>query len=129
MQELCEGGELFDRIIAKVRYSEHEASRIFKTMLEVVKHCHDMGVMHRDLKPENFLMATTAPDSEVGWHMWAVPAREVRGARGQTSCLMCAAGCVTGEVHRLRPFGLLHTQPGLQGDCRLRLLRRARGAS
>ena len=58
VQELCTGGELFDRIINRGRYSEVDASRIMHTMCKVVSHCHANGVIHRDLKPENFLFKT-----------------------------------------------------------------------
>lgn len=57
VMELCSGGELFDRIIAKGNYSEREAAELFRQIVTVVHVCHFMGVMHRDLKPENFLMA------------------------------------------------------------------------
>ncbi|KAL1542871.1 Calcium-dependent protein kinase 29 [Salvia divinorum] len=57
VMELCSGGELFDRIAAKGTYSEKEAARIGRQVVNVVHVCHFMGVMHRDLKPENFLMA------------------------------------------------------------------------
>lgn len=56
--ELCAGGELFDRIIAKGHYSERAAATICRAVVNVVNICHFMGVMHRDLKPENFLLAT-----------------------------------------------------------------------
>ncbi|XP_074559210.1 calcium-dependent protein kinase 2-like [Curcuma longa] len=58
VMELCSGGELFDRIIAKGQYSERAAATICRAIVNVVSICHFMGVMHRDLKPENFLMAT-----------------------------------------------------------------------
>ncbi|KAF5739323.1 hypothetical protein HS088_TW12G00528 [Tripterygium wilfordii] len=58
VMELCSGGELFDRIIAKGKYSEKEASKIIRQVVNVVNVCHFMGVMHRDLKPENFLFAS-----------------------------------------------------------------------
>lgn len=45
--ELCRGGELFDKIIAKGHFSEREAAAYFRTMVEVVAHCHQLGVMHR----------------------------------------------------------------------------------
>ncbi|KAJ4882944.1 Calcium-dependent protein kinase 7 [Raphanus sativus] len=57
VMELCEGGELFDRIVARGHYSERAAAAVMKTIVEVVQICHKQGVMHRDLKPENFLFA------------------------------------------------------------------------
>ncbi|KAH7523470.1 calcium-dependent protein kinase 29 isoform X2 [Ziziphus jujuba] len=63
VMELCSGGELFDRIIAKGSYSELEAATICRQIVNVVHACHFMGVMHRDLKPENFLHVSKDPDS------------------------------------------------------------------
>ncbi|KAG0464311.1 hypothetical protein HPP92_020380 [Vanilla planifolia] len=57
VMELCEGGELFDRIVARGHYTERAAAIVTKTIVEVVQMCHKHGVMHRDLKPENFLFA------------------------------------------------------------------------
>lgn len=63
VMELCSGGELFDRIIAKGSYSEREAATICRQIVNVVHACHFMGVMHRDLKPENFLLVSKDPNS------------------------------------------------------------------
>ncbi|KAL6564752.1 Calcium-dependent protein kinase 8 [Orobanche minor] len=57
VMELCEGGELFDRIVARGHYTERAAALVMRTIVEVVQMCHRQGVMHRDLKPENFLFA------------------------------------------------------------------------
>ncbi|KAM7278002.1 hypothetical protein ACFE04_005136 [Oxalis oulophora] len=57
VMELCEGGELFDRIVARGHYTERAAAFVMRTIVEVVLMCHKHGVMHRDLKPENFLFA------------------------------------------------------------------------
>ncbi|KAL6549338.1 Calcium-dependent protein kinase 10 [Orobanche hederae] len=63
VMELCEGGELFDRIVARGHYSERAAAGVAKTIAEVVRMCHQHGVMHRDLKPENFLFANKKENS------------------------------------------------------------------
>ncbi|KAH9611894.1 hypothetical protein KSS87_002619 [Heliosperma pusillum] len=63
VMELCEGGELFDRIVARGHYSERAAATVAKTVAEVVRMCHDNGVIHRDLKPENFLFANKKENS------------------------------------------------------------------
>lgn len=63
VMELCAGGELFDRIIAKGHYSERAAAVLCRQMVTVVHNCHSMGVMHRDLKPENFLLLDTMENS------------------------------------------------------------------
>ncbi|KAJ6816742.1 calcium-dependent protein kinase 9 [Iris pallida] len=57
VMELCEGGELFDRIVARGCYGEGAAADVVRTVAEVVRACHESGVIHRDLKPENFLFA------------------------------------------------------------------------
>ncbi|PIN08573.1 Ca2+/calmodulin-dependent protein kinase, EF-Hand protein superfamily [Handroanthus impetiginosus] len=58
VMELCRGGELFDSIIARGQYSEKAAAGLCRQIVNVVHHCHFMGVMHRDLKPENFLLSS-----------------------------------------------------------------------
>jgi hypothetical protein len=44
------GGELFDRICAKGRFSEDEARYFFKQLIAGVAYCHAQSVAHRDLK-------------------------------------------------------------------------------
>lgn len=63
VMEFCGGGELFDRITARGSYSEKEAAKIGRQIVNVVHVCHFMGVMHRDLKPENFLLVSHEKDS------------------------------------------------------------------
>ena len=65
VMELCEGGELFDRIAQKGHYSERDAAKVIKTIVSVVEACHSLGVVHRDLKPENFLFSSTDEDSSL----------------------------------------------------------------
>ncbi|CDY40789.1 BnaC02g41580D [Brassica napus] len=65
VMELCEGGELFERIAKKGHHSEREAAKLTKTIVAVVEACHSLGVMHRDLKPENFLFSSCDEDSSL----------------------------------------------------------------
>ncbi|KAI3811849.1 hypothetical protein L1987_21581 [Smallanthus sonchifolius] len=65
VMELCEGGELFDRIVARGHYTERAAAAVAKTIVEVVQLCHKHGVIHRDLKPENFLFANKKENSSL----------------------------------------------------------------
>jgi calcium-dependent protein kinase len=65
VMELCTGGELFDRIVSRGHYSEKSASQIIRAIIEVVAHCHSMGVVHRDLKPENFLLSNAGTAAEL----------------------------------------------------------------
>ncbi|XP_078438565.1 calcium-dependent protein kinase 34-like [Wolffia australiana] len=63
VMELCAGGELFDRIIAKGHYTERAAASLLRTIVQIVHTCHSMGVIHRDLKPENFLLLSGDEDA------------------------------------------------------------------
>ncbi|OQS05504.1 calcium-dependent protein kinase [Thraustotheca clavata] len=63
--ELCTGGELFDRIIARGHYTEADAAKLVRKILGAVKHCHDRDICHRDLKPENFLFETKDENAEL----------------------------------------------------------------
>jgi serine/threonine protein kinase len=40
--ELCGGGELFDAVVEAGSFSEREAARVFRRMVEVVRHCHEV---------------------------------------------------------------------------------------
>merc|ERR1719161_3323080 len=63
VMELCEGGELFDRIIDAGFFSEHDAAWTMKQVMSAVNYLHSKSITHRDLKPENFLMETKQADS------------------------------------------------------------------
>jgi calcium-dependent protein kinase len=67
VQELCLGGELFDRLDEQpdYHYTEAECARLIKQMLCAVRYLHSKGIIHRDLKLENFLFSSSAPDSEL----------------------------------------------------------------
>ena len=55
------GGELFDFIIRRGKFSENDCRIVAKQLLEAVAYMHSVGIVHRDLKPENLLLGT--PDN------------------------------------------------------------------
>jgi calcium/calmodulin-dependent protein kinase I len=65
VSEYIEGGELFDRIVGKVCYTEKEARDTIKLLLSAIAYCHSQNIVHRDLKPENLLLTSELDDSDI----------------------------------------------------------------
>jgi calcium-dependent protein kinase len=65
VQELCTGGELFDRIVENQYLSEKQASALFQQILQSILYCNKNKISHRDLKPENFMFKTKDEDSNL----------------------------------------------------------------
>jgi len=55
VMELLGGGELFDRIVEREKYTEDDAKDVARQILEAIRYVHSKNVVHRDLKPENIL--------------------------------------------------------------------------
>ncbi|RLN95651.1 hypothetical protein BBJ28_00007435 [Nothophytophthora sp. Chile5] len=63
--ELVTGGELFNRIVGRARYTEAEARLVMRPLLESVSYLHRLGIVHRDLKPENILCGEALTDLKI----------------------------------------------------------------
>ncbi|CAI4228536.1 unnamed protein product [Auanema sp. JU1783] len=65
VMELACGGEMYDRVVAKGRYTEQEARAALKMLLSGLSYLHSIKVTHRDLKPENLLYSDTRPEARL----------------------------------------------------------------
>ena len=54
--EYCPGGELFNLLSKKRRFSEDQAKFYAAQMVLALEHLHQNNVVYRDLKPENVLI-------------------------------------------------------------------------
>jgi calcium/calmodulin-dependent protein kinase I len=63
--EYARGGELFDRIVSRGKFSEADAACYIRQILCAVNYMHDRGYVHRDLKPENILLSDRTADAKL----------------------------------------------------------------
>ena len=54
--EICDGGELFEQIVNKGTFNEHNGANVVKQILSAVNYIHLNSIVHRDLKPANILI-------------------------------------------------------------------------
>jgi hypothetical protein len=47
VMEYISGGELFTRIVSRIRYNESNARDVIKTLLEVIQYLHNRNIVHR----------------------------------------------------------------------------------
>ena len=59
--ELFSGVSILDEIQRAESFTEADAARYVKDILNAMSTCHGTGIIHKDLKPENILI-----DSEKG---------------------------------------------------------------
>ncbi|KAL2914707.1 hypothetical protein HK105_205847 [Polyrhizophydium stewartii] len=65
VMELVTGGELFDEIVGRGKYTERDASKIVQRILCAIEYLHSMAIVHRDLKPENLLLSDKTRNAKI----------------------------------------------------------------
>lgn len=58
------GGDVFDRLLKKNKYTEDDARHLTKLLLKAIRCMHSAGVAHRDLKPQNLLLKVRMTGSQ-----------------------------------------------------------------
>ncbi|XP_054982272.1 calcium/calmodulin-dependent protein kinase type 1G isoform X3 [Sorex araneus] len=101
VMQLVSGGELFDRILERGVYTEHDASLVIRQVLSAVQYLHENGIVHRDLKPENLLYLTPEENSRIMITDFGLSKMEQSGVMS-TAC--GTPGYVAPEVLAQKPY-------------------------
>ncbi|ETO13665.1 hypothetical protein RFI_23704 [Reticulomyxa filosa] len=104
--ELCDGGDLFERVVSLKAFSETAASHVIRQVVSGLQHLHERGFVHRDLKPDNIMYSTKDEDS---------PVKVIDfGLAGNTIGGPCTTPC--GTAHYAAPEVLENQSYGIEVD-------------
>lgn len=110
IMELLDGGELFDAIVERGRFSEREAVQVARAVLSAMQYIHSLGVVHRDLKPENMLLAAAPVTGEDGEEVLTVKiidfgfAKFLAGEHATTTSFLGTGGYLAPEILMHHPY-------------------------
>ena len=62
---LCTGGELYEHIIKKGHFTEHDAATQTRDLVSGLHALHEHDILHLDIKPENILFDSMDEDAKV----------------------------------------------------------------
>ncbi|XP_061075337.1 calcium/calmodulin-dependent protein kinase type 1D-like isoform X1 [Conger conger] len=102
VMQLVLGGELFDRILDRGVYTEKDASKVIRQVLQAVDYLHQNSIVHRDLKPENLLYYSQDENAKIMISDFGL-------SKMDDLCAMSTAcgtpGYVAPEVLAQKPYG------------------------
>lgn len=94
VMEKCDGGELFDQICKRRRFTEEDAAVLCRQILSALEYIHNLGVVHRDVKAENFLFKDKSANSPIKMIDFGMSAKITEGQKLNEVC---------GSPHYLAP--------------------------
>ena len=99
--EIMRGGELFDRIVSLVSYTEEDARDAMALILKAMMYLHSQDIVHRDLKPENLLLENDQDNASLKIADFGV-AKRLHG--GFDAAIVGTPGYIAPEILKHQPY-------------------------
>lgn len=92
VMELCEGGEVFDRILENGSITEKTTANIIQQVCSALSHAHARGIAHRDIKPENVVFCSkNRDDLQIKLIDWGLAVNFSEGMKAAVGSMTYAA--------------------------------------
>lgn len=99
-----EGGELFDRIVARKAYSESKSREVVIKLLHVVLQLHNRHIVHRSIAPEAIFLRSKDDDTDILLGDFVFAIKTTGNASMKTACGI--PSYVAPEILSKQPYSL-----------------------